>query len=66
MKIDGWNHLDHNFKTYPNQQGSGTPNKVIGYQSNILNLRIHRGPEIGTGHTPIMLTLSKNSIKTTE
>ena len=52
MEIDKWNH-----------QGSGTPDKVMGYQSNKINWRIQRRPEIGTDHTPIILTISKNPIK---
>ena len=51
------------FKTFHNQQGSGTPDKVMGYQSNTLNWKIQTGPEIGTDHTPIMLTLSTNQTK---
>ena len=35
----------------------------MGYQSNILNWRMQRGPEIGTDHTPIILTISTNLIK---
>ena len=35
----------------------------MGYQANILNWRIQRGPEIGTDNTPIMLTISTNHIK---
>ena len=54
---------DPDFKTFHNYQGSGTPDKVMEYQSNILNRRIQRGPEIGTDHTPIILTISTNSIK---
>ena len=35
----------------------------MGYQSNIFNWRIQRGPEIGTDHTPIILAISTNPIK---
>ena len=63
MEIDGWNHLGPDFKTFHNHQGSGTLDKIMGYQSNILNWRIQRGPEIGTDHTPIILTISTNPIK---
>ena len=62
MEIDGWNHMGPDFKEFHNHQGSGTPDKVMGYQSNILNWRIQRGPKIGTDHTPIILTISTNSI----
>ena len=31
MKIDWWNHLCPDFKTFHNQQGSETPDKVMGY-----------------------------------
>ena len=47
------------FKTFHNHQRTGTPDKVMGYQSNIHNPTIHRG----TDHTPIILTLSTNPIK---
>ena len=63
MEIDRWNHLGPDFKTFHNHQGSGTPNKVMGYQSNIFNWRIQRWPEIETDHTPIILTISTNPIK---
>ena len=63
MEIDEWNHLGPDFKTFHNQLESGTPDKVMEYQWNVLNWRIQRGPEIGTDHTPIMLTLLKNPIK---
>ena len=33
MEIDEWNHIGPDFKTFHNQQGSGTPDKVMGYQS---------------------------------
>ena len=36
MEIDGWNHLSLDFKTFHNHQGSGTPDKVMEYQSNTL------------------------------
>ena len=63
MKIGGLNYMGPDFKTFHNHQGSGTLDKVMGYQSNILNWRIKRGPEIVTGHTSIILTISTNSIK---
>ena len=63
MEIDRGNHLGQDFKTFHNHQGSGIPDKVMGYQSNILNYRIQRGLEIGTDHTPIILTISTNPIK---
>ena len=31
MEIDGWNHLGPDFKTFHNHQGSGTPDKIMGY-----------------------------------
>ena len=40
------------------------PDKFMGYQSNIFNWRIQRGPEIGTGHTPLIRTISTNPINT--
>ena len=46
MEIDGWNHLGPDFKILHNQHGSGAPDKVMGYKSNILNWRIQRGSEI--------------------
>ena len=46
-------------------QMSLNPDKVMGYQSNIFNWRIQRGPEIGTGHTPLTITISTNPIKIT-
>ena len=63
MKIDKLNYLSPDFKTFLNHQGSETPDKFMGYQSNILNWRIQRGPEIGTDHTAIILTISTNPIK---
>ena len=60
IEIDGWNHLGPDFKAFHNQQVSGTPDKVMGYQLNIPNWKIQRGPEIGTDHTPTTLTLSTN------
>ena len=53
IEIDGWNHLGLDFKTFHNQQRRGTPYKVMGCQSNILNWRIQRGSEIWTYHIPI-------------
>ena len=64
MEIDRWNHLGSDFKIFHNHQGNGTPDNVVGYQSNILNWRMQRGHEIGTDYTPIILTISTNSIKT--
>ena len=64
IKIDRWNHISPNFKRFHNHQGSGDSDKVMGYRSNILNWRIQREPEIGTHHTPIILTISTNPIKT--
>ena len=40
MDIDGWNHLDTDFKAFYNYQESETPYKVICYQS--------KDPEIET------------------
>ena len=37
MKIGGLNYMGPDFKTFHNHQGSRTSNKVMGYQSNILN-----------------------------
>ena len=63
MEIDGWNHLGPDFKKIHNHQGNGTPNKVMGYQSSMLNWMIQRGSEIGTDHASIILTISTNPIK---
>ena len=47
-------------QNFHNHERSGTPVKVMGYQSNILNWRIQK--EIVTNHNPIMLPLSTNQI----
>ena len=31
IEIDGWKHLGLNYKTFHNQQGIGTPDKIMGY-----------------------------------
>ena len=63
MEIDRWNLIGPDFKTFRNHKDSGTPDKVMGYQSNILNWMIKAGPEIRTDHTPIILTITTNPIK---
>ena len=63
MEIVGWNYLGSDFKTFHNYQGSGTPDKIMRHQSNILNCRIQRGHEIGTDHARIILIISTNPIK---
>ena len=63
MEMYGWNHIGPHFNTFHNLQGSGNPEKVMAYQSTILNWRIQRGSEIETDHTPIILTISTNPIK---
>ena len=63
MEIDEWNHLDPELKHSTITKEVELPDKVMGFQSNILNWRIQRGPKIGTDHTPIILTISTNLIK---
>ena len=38
MEIDGWNYLGSNFKTFHNQQGSGTPEKSHGVSIKYIKL----------------------------